>query len=318
MNVIVAVLTAYLVVVNVAAFALFGMDKARAKRGAWRVPERTLLIVAFAGGGIGALAGMLVFRHKTRKPKFLICVPLALVLGLVVFGGALYVADYYEADEAAIAASAEGVSDDGVEVRWLAGESVAFVPAVPKAGMVFYPGAKVQPEAYAPLMHRLAEQDILCVLVKPHFNLAILDVSAADGVIDQFPDIDRWLLAGHSMGGVAAAEYLAAHTGEFEGVVFLASYPAADLSLFDGYALSVYGSDDGVLNRASLDVARQKLPADAREHVIEGGNHAYFGNYGEQSGDGAATISRDDQQAQTVREIASAVETAGPVRDGRG
>ena len=312
MNAFATALCAYLAIVNVVAFALYGIDKSRARRGARRVPEWVLLLVAFAGGAGGALAGMLVFRHKTRKRKFLICVPLALVLTLVVAGSAFYVADYYHADDTARAASSEGAADDGVEIRQLANGQIAFVPAAPRAGMVFYPGAKVQPEAYAPLLRRFADEGILCVLVKPLFNLALLNTSAAEGVAEQFPDVDSWLLAGHSMGGVAAAEYLAAHAEEFEGVVFLAAYPAADLSGFGGSALSIVGDADGVLNRKSYEEARPKLPEDAREYVIEGGNHAYFGNYGEQAGDGAAAITREDQQAQTAREVARFVDKLEP------
>lgn len=69
-----------LVVVNLFAFVLYGIDKAKAKRGAWRIPEATLLLAAFLGGSLGALLGMELFRHKTKHAKFKILVPLFLIL----------------------------------------------------------------------------------------------------------------------------------------------------------------------------------------------------------------------------------------------
>ena len=304
----------YLAVANVVAFAVYGIDKSRARRGAWRVPEWVLLLLAFAGGGVGALAGMLAFRHKTRKWRFRICAPVAFVLTLSLLVGALYVGDYYRADNDALSAASEAQASDGLEVRKLEDGSSIFAPSNPSAGLVFYPGGKVQPEAYAPLMRQCAERGLLCVLVKPPLNLAILDTAAAKGVADRFPEIDRWLLAGHSLGGIAAANYLAEHQNDFDGMVFLASYPSTDLSTFGGRVLSIVGTADGVLNQQNYREHRADLPSGAQEYVIEGGNHAYFGNYGEQAGDGAATITRESQQAQTAQEIANLVsddKTAG-------
>ena len=105
------------------------------------------------------------------------------------------------------------------------------------------------------------------------------------------------------MGGVAAADYLSRREGDFAGVVFLASYPSADLLGFGGKPLSIIGTNDGVLNREAYESARPKLPADAEELVIEGGNHVNFGDYGEQSGDGKAAIAREDRQEQTAAAI---------------
>lgn len=71
----------YLAVVNIAAFMLMGIDKRRAKRGAWRIPERTLFLPAILGGSPGAILGMQVFRHKTRHRQFTIGMPLILLRG---------------------------------------------------------------------------------------------------------------------------------------------------------------------------------------------------------------------------------------------
>lgn len=295
------VITVYLAFANIAAFVSYGVDKCRARRGEWRIPERTLLALAFLGGGLGAFLGMHLFHHKTRKLQFRILVPLALVLSVVVGGGALYFSDYYRADEAAIEAATASV--DAVETVEVADDLLAFVPPEPRVGMVFYPGAKVQPEAYAPLLRSCAERGVLCVLVRPPLNFALFDVSAAGGAMAQFPQVDAWILAGHSLGGVAAAQYAGGHLDSVDAMVFLASYPAADLTSLGGPTLSIVGSEDAVLDRAAYADAWAKLPARAQELVIEGGNHAYFGSYGYQAGDGRATISREEQQAQTAEAI---------------
>lgn len=240
---------------------------------------------------------------KPSKAKRILIV-VGIVLVVLVGAGAWYVNDYYHADATALAAVADEDGDaDGVTVRTLADGAIAFVPEHPSAGLIFYPGAKVQPEAYAPLFEQCAEQGMLCVIVKPLFNLAILDMNAADGIQAQFPDVTRWAIAGHSMGGVAASDYASRHAGSFAAVVFLASYPSVDLTGFDGAVLSIMGSNDQVLNRESFEKAQVKLPANAHEIEIVGGNHAYFGNYGEQAGDGIAAITREEQQTQTATAI---------------
>lgn len=76
----------YLIIINIAAWIMYGLDKWKAKSGAWRIPERTLLLTALAGGSVGALAGMLLFHHKTRKPKFMIGVPVMFAAHCVIVG----------------------------------------------------------------------------------------------------------------------------------------------------------------------------------------------------------------------------------------
>ena len=308
MDVAAIVLVAYLVLVNVAAFVVYGVDKQRAKRGATRIPEFVLLLLAFLGGAVGALAGMLVFRHKTRKLRFRICIPIALVLSLVFGGVALFVCTPYHPSAVAIQAIEESVASDGVEVRDLGSTAIAFVPQNPRAGLIFYPGARVQPESYAPLLRRCAREGVVCVLLKPPLNFAILNVSQADGIKEQFPDVKTWLVAGHSLGGVAAAEYAASHPNDFEGIVFLGAFPQTDLSGSGLAALSIVGSNDGVVRMGNYEGARALLPSDARERVIEGGNHAGFGDYGAQDGDMEATIRPEEQQAIAVEEIIALID----------
>ena len=239
--------------------------------------------------------------HDKRRTARRVLAAIALVVALLAGSFLWYVGDYYHAD--AVAQEALLGTDD-VEVTTMDDGSVAFVPQDPRLGLVFYPGGKVEPEAYAPLLLECAEQGVLCVLLQPAFNLAILDTDAADGVTGQFPEVDEWYLGGHSLGGVVASGYLADHLDEYEGVVLLAAYPMDDLSDTSEQALCIVGTNDGVLNDERYEAARDQLPKDAREVVIDGGNHAQFGSYGEQDGDGEATISPEEQWEQTAEAIA--------------
>ncbi len=178
---------------------------------------------------------------------------------------------------------------------------LAFGDTDSDSALVFYPGAKIEYSAYSPLMRELAAKGHLCVVVEMPFNFAFLDSDAARDVMNQFPLVSRWWIGGHSLGGAMAADYVAAHPSEFEGLLLLGSYSASDLSATDLSVYSIYGSNDLVLNMDSLVTSRGFMPNEYSEQIIEGGNHAYFGNYGEQEGDGKATISAQEQQVQTAQ-----------------
>lgn len=229
-----------------------------------------------------------------RSKKRLRAILLAAVLVLVLAAG-MYVSDYYRAEDTALTAleSTETISVTVSE------EKLVFQPKDPKAGLIFYPGGKVEFTAYAPLMQALAQEDLLCILLKMPLNLAVLDMDAADGLREQYPEVQRWYLGGHSLGGSMAASYLAEET-DYEGLLLLASYSTADLSDSGLQVLSIYGTEDGVLNAEKYQQYRANLPETTRELVIYGGNHAQFGNYGAQEGDGQASISDEDQKSLTV------------------
>ena len=193
-------------------------------------------------------------------------------------------------------------------VQQSADGSMAFVPSNPKAGLIFYPGGKIDSQAYAPLMRAFAGEDILCVLLTMPFDLAIFDVNAADGIQDRYPEIEQWYLAGHSLGGAMAANYAANHADEYEGLFLLASYSVEDLTSTDLHVVSLYGSEDRVLNMEQYQKYHSNLPGDAVEVVIPGGCHAYFGNYGSQDGDGVPTITNEDQIQITVAQCMSIIE----------
>lgn len=235
-----------------------------------------------------------------RRTKIILAA--CLVLLAVLVGCWIYVSDYYHADETAVSAMA--FKSDSVQI--IQGEStVWFVPSEPSAGLIFYPGGKVEHTAYAPLLLDCAQRGILCALVKMPCNLAVLDANAADNLKQQYPDVGRWYMAGHSLGGAMAAGYAAEHDGDFSGLILLAAYSAKDISQTSLSVLSVCGSEDGVMNRDSYEKYRSNLPADAVELVIEGGCHAQFGSYGPQDGDGAPLISAEEQKRQTAEAIAA-------------
>ena len=180
-------------------------------------------------------------KHKKR------IIALAVVLILCI-GCWTYVADYYHADETAIAAMASA-SDITVQQS---GSTLAFVPEQADTGFIFYPGGKVEYTAYAPLMRALAENGVLCVLTEMPLNLAVLDMNAADGIPEQYPQVTRWYIGGHSLGGSMAASHAAKNADRYEGLVLLASYSTADLTASSLDVISLYGSEDGVLNMENM------------------------------------------------------------------
>ena len=178
---------------------------------------------------------------------------------------------------------------------------IAFTPASSNltTAFVFYPGGRVDYRAYAVPLHKIAEQGFLVILLPVRFNLAFLDVNAADKAIADFPQIQHWVVGGHSLGGVASALY-ASRKNNLDGVIFWASYPAdASLKNTKMKVLSICGTQD-MGGMEQFAQSRAMLPADTEFIVIDGGNHSQFGDYGFQPGDKQSTISRADQQSQVV------------------
>jgi hypothetical protein len=172
----------------------------------------------------------------------------------------------------------------------------------PATGFIFYPGGRVLPDAYAPAMREIAEAGYLVVVPSMPLNLAVFSPFAASDVINAFPQIETWVIGGHSLGGSMAATYAAANPDVIDGIVLWASYPQASDSLAadEIAAAAVYGTRDGLLPVETVESSRAYLPDDAVFVAIEGGNHAQFGSYGEQSGDNDAAISREAQQTMAI------------------
>ena len=107
-----------------------------------------------------------------------------------------------------------------------------------------------------------------------------------------------------------AAYYIDSHPDDFKGLLLLGSYSSKDLSSLDIGVLSIYGSEDLVLNKRKYKEALSNLPAGFDEIIIEGGCHAYFGMYGQQDGDGNPTISNKDQILKTAQLVGQWAGTA--------
>ena len=243
---------------------------------------------------------MTFLQEKRKRKLFITITSIMLVVVVLVAACAIYLGDYYRADEGAFAAFA---STENITVSTLDNGNVVFEPQGATTGFIFYPGGKVDHNAYQPLMEELAREGVLCVLVEMPFRLAVLDVNAADGICEQYPEIENWYIGGHSLGGSMAASYLSDHADEYEGLVFLGAYSTANLSNTDLDVLSIYGSEDKVMNCEKYDASKSNLPADFSEVVIEGGCHAYFGMYGTQDGDGTPTISNHEQISITAEAL---------------
>jgi hypothetical protein len=193
-------------------------------------------------------------------------------------------------------------SSDTVQVT--AAEWLVFRPdgPVPATGFILYPGGRVDYRAYAPYAHQVAQQGYLVVVVSAPLNLAVLSPDSAGGVMEAFPEVSNWIVGGHSLGGAMAARYAARHSEQVHGLVLLAAYPSDSDSLAEAEikVLSLYASNDGLATVDKIASTRTLLPASTNFVEIAGGNHAQFGWYGEQSGDGPADITREEQHAIIV------------------
>ncbi len=185
-------------------------------------------------------------------------------------------------------------------------EGWAFIPAQSpgqSTGLVLYPGAHIDPRAYAPLASQIAAHGFTVVVLDAPLGVPVLDPNQADRARKALPGVSTWAVGGHSLGGVAAATYVATHPEEASGLVLIASYPSPGTDLRSARgpggplrALSVYGSQDGLTTAGKIDASKPQLPADTEYVSILGGNHAQWGSYGAQQGDLPATISAADQQ----------------------
>lgn len=206
-----------------------------------------------------------------------------------------YVDNYYQYDMADLDAfnslDIDVIEKDGMLVY---GETDS------KVGIIFYPGAKVEYTAYEPLMKQLASKGIFSVLVQMPYNLPIFGISSADGIQEKYPNIDKWYMMGHSLGGAMAGTYLVEHYRDYEGLILLASYVSDDLSHTDLDILSIYGDQDKILNMKNYEKYKANYPDGFEEMIIHGGNHSYFGVYGFQKGDGNASITNYQQIQQTA------------------
>lgn len=173
-------------------------------------------------------------------------------------------------------------------------------------GIIFYPGGKVDPESYAPILYALAERGYECFIIKMPFNLAVFNSDGALEVLGEYDNVDSWYIGGHSLGGVMAANCVYSNPAYFDGIFFMASYPSEGKSLAtlaDLKVLSFYGSNDGFVPVESQLEHKELLPPHSKIVEILGGNHSQFGSYGFQNGDKEADITEEEQHFKIVNEI---------------
>lgn len=228
-----------------------------------------------------------------NKGKKIIVILLAIVV-VVAISLLLYNNDYYRSEVSIenYAVSSDYTIDEFKHGIFVDGSGT-------KDAVIFYPGAKVEYTAYLPLCVQLAEHGVDCFLVEMPFHLAIFGMNKAGKIMDNY-SYENWYLAGHSLGGAMAANYVAENVQDFAGLIMLAAYPTKALVSEELKVLSVYGNKDTVLNKEKLEAGTEFVPEHYTEIALGGANHAGFGNYGPQEGDGEATLERAKQQEMTV------------------
>ena len=236
----------------------------------------------------------------SKKQKGLLALAGILAALLLAFG--LYFGNYYHADKTAQQAMK---SSRTVKVKQTA-EGYLFDGPAKKNAIIFYPGAKVETTAYAPLLKQIASQEADVFLVDMPLHMAFFGLNKADNIRASY-HYQNWYMSGHSLGAAMAARYSADHLKDYRGLIMLAGYPTKDLHAANFSVLSIYGSKDG--NAKMLQKNPQYLPKDYTKQVIKGGNHAQFGNYGRQKGDGQETISRKAQQQATTQAVRQYLDT---------
>lgn len=218
----------------------------------------------------------------------------AAVVGIVVWSQV----GVYQAESEPLAAvradPAIEITDDGAAVV------MAPTGGDTQTGLVFIPGAKVDPWAYASKLSGLvADEGLTVVITKPWLNLAFFDLRPLSTFTDLAPDVSHWLVGGHSLGGVRACMM----AGDADGLVLFASYCSADLAGSGLPVLSLAGSEDGLSTPDKIADAAPKLPADATFVEIEGAAHSSFGDYGPQDGDGTPSISDAEMITRITGEV---------------
>jgi hypothetical protein len=223
---------------------------------------------------------------------------LVVVLGFLIWANTPYRADRSATLEVfGNGDIAVSMVDEGILMQPV-GDSID-LPENP-VGLVFVPGARVEPYAYMFQLSGVVEEHGVTVLItKPTLNLAFFDTRSVADFTTAAPEVDRWFVGGHSLGGVRAC--LMTADAEVEGLVLFGSYCANDLSDTGLRVLSIAGENDLLSDLDTIADAAPLLPADAEFVVIDGANHAAFGDYGAQSGDGERTITSEQMRVELTR-----------------
>ncbi|MGL5351842.1 MAG: alpha/beta hydrolase [Clostridium sp.] len=243
---------------------------------------------------------------QKKSLKFKIFTGIIALLVVITSSFFIYVNNYYKASTFAI----DSLKSDNIVSVEENGDIVFKPKENPKnIGFIFYPGAKVEAAAYAPLAKEIAAKGYTVVIAKMKYNLAILSPNRADDIIAKYNEIDTWAIGGHSLGGVMACDY-ALNSDKIKGLVLLASYPKdkRDFTDKDISVLSIWGSNDKVADLNKVKKAKGIMPINSEFLELYGGNHAGFAGYGVQKGDGEATITNKVQIENTSKYIVKLLE----------
>lgn len=269
-----------------------------------------LAVLAGVAGLLGLGMVVSAVRHRGERPVHerprwrVVLVRGAGLLAAAVVAAALVYLRPFAATDAAVEATEADADADSVAVT-TSPTRITLTPTSgePSTGLVFQPGARVDPRAYVPLLREVASAGHLVVIVKQPFNIGFLAVGAPGDVIDDHPEIARWAVGGHSLGGVAASSYAADNRTGYravQGLLLWASYPLDSLASADLAVTSVSGTEDALSTPDDIEESRADLPGDTVFVPVEGAVHAFFGDYGAQPGDGTPTVDRDEAQRQIV------------------
>jgi pimeloyl-ACP methyl ester carboxylesterase len=183
-----------------------------------------------------------------------------------------------------------------------AGKNIVITPGSNSAqtGVIFYPGGRCESSAYVPVLRPLAATGNMVVIPNMPLRLAVLDANRASKIMAAYPDIKRWIIGGHSMGGAMAAAYVYKHPNTVKGLFFTASYPSGMHAMPDSKlpVAMIYGTHDFITRKSEFEASHERLPQHTRFVAIEGGDHYQFGSFG--NVEVTATITRDEQQRQTI------------------
>jgi pimeloyl-ACP methyl ester carboxylesterase len=249
---------------------------------------------------------------RQKKKQIGLLMVLLLVATLIVVGFRWLTDERRPLPKAILALESDGLVEV-VQEPWL---TFAPTQGTPDTGFVFYPGGRIDPQGYAPLMKAIASEGYLVVVPEMPLNIAAFHPNVVDEIIAYYADIGRWAIGGHSVGGTMAAQYTNSHREVIDGLAIWASYPAdnADLSRSDIPVALIYGSGDPRVNDSSVAERRHLLPDDASYTRIDGGDHHQFGSYETDPQDQHATIHRDSQQQQIVQATLSLLDSISPTK----
>lgn len=232
-------------------------------------------------------------KQKTKKRLKVLSYTFFAILIVSIVSFLIYTSYFYEAEDIAVE-----LLKDSSEINVIDNLTIVKASDPSDTAIVFYPGAKVEAIAYLPMLEKLKENGITSIIVEMPFNMAIFDSNAADDVFELLPDIKNWYISGHSMGGAMASSYASKNSEKIKGLILLGAYVYGDYP--PEKSLTIYGTLNSNLEK-NIDYTENIV-------VIEGGNHAQFGNYGAQKGDPPATMSSEEQQDIAVEAILKFIE----------